>query len=49
VLGEPAVQAKMRELGAEPAPSTPDAFAEVLKKDRQKWGDIVRLSGASVD
>lgn len=48
-LGDPAVQAKMRELGAEPAPSTPDAFAEVLKKDRQKWGDIVRLSGASVD
>ena len=48
-LGDPAVQAKMRDLGAEPAPSTPDAFAEVLKKDRQKWGDIVRLSGASVD
>jgi tripartite-type tricarboxylate transporter receptor subunit TctC len=48
-LGDPAVQAKMRELGAEPAPSTPDAFADVLKKDRQKWGDIVRLSGASVD
>jgi tripartite-type tricarboxylate transporter receptor subunit TctC len=49
VLGEPAVQAKMRELGAEPAPSTPEAFADVLKKDRQKWGEIVRLSGASVD
>ncbi len=49
VLGEPTVQAKMRDIGAEPSPSTPDAFAEVLKKDRQKWGDIVRLSGASVD
>lgn len=49
VLSEPGVQAKMRELGAEPAPSTPEAFAEVLKKDRQKWGEIVRLSGASVD
>ncbi|AGW95804.1 MFS transporter [Ralstonia pickettii DTP0602] len=49
VLGEPAVQAKMRDLGAEPAPSTPEAFADVLKKDRQKWGEIVRLSGASVD
>ncbi|WP_316149469.1 tripartite tricarboxylate transporter substrate binding protein [Cupriavidus sp. BIC8F] len=49
VLSEPAVQAKMRELGAEPAPSSPEAFADVLKKDRQKWGEIVRLSGASVD
>ncbi len=49
VLSEPAVQARMRELGAEPAPSSPEAFADVLKKDRQKWGEIVRLSGASVD
>ncbi|UDM53107.1 tripartite tricarboxylate transporter substrate binding protein [Cupriavidus sp. MP-37] len=48
-LGDAAVQARMRDLGAEPAPSTPEAFAEVLKKDRQKWGEIVRLSGASVD
>ncbi|MDK3024272.1 tripartite tricarboxylate transporter substrate binding protein [Cupriavidus taiwanensis] len=48
-LGDPAVQARMRDLGAEPAPGTPEAFAEVLKKDRQKWGEIVRLSGASVD
>ncbi|AMR81214.1 Bug family tripartite tricarboxylate transporter substrate binding protein [Cupriavidus nantongensis] len=48
-LGDPAVQSRMRDLGAEPAPSTPEAFAEVLKKDRQKWGEIVRLSGASVD
>ncbi len=49
VLSEPGVQAKMRELGAEPAPSSPEAFADVLKKDRLKWGEIVRLSGASVD
>ncbi|MGY2486022.1 Bug family tripartite tricarboxylate transporter substrate binding protein [Cupriavidus sp. CP313] len=49
VLSEPGVQARMRELGAEPAPSSPEAFADVLKKDRQKWGEIVRLSGASVD
>jgi tripartite-type tricarboxylate transporter receptor subunit TctC len=49
VLSDPAVQARMRDLGAEPAPSTPEAFAEVLKKDRHKWGEIVRLSGASVD
>ncbi|SOZ64713.1 conserved hypothetical protein, UPF0065 [Cupriavidus taiwanensis] len=48
-LGDPAVQSRMRDLGAEPAPGTPEAFAEVLKKDRQKWGEIVRLSGASVD
>ncbi len=48
-LSDPAVQAKMRDLGAEPAPSTPEAFAEVLKKDRLKWGEIVRVSGASVD
>jgi len=49
VLSDPGVQAKMRELGAEPSPTTPEAFAEVLKQDRQKWGEIVKMSGASVD
>lgn len=49
VLQLPVVQAKMREAGAEPSPTTRAEFAEVLKRDRVKWGDIVKASGATVD
>jgi len=49
VLSDATVQSRMQELGAEPEPSTPAAFAEILTQDRRKWGEIVRLSGASVD
>ena len=31
--------------GAEPAPTTPEAFAEVLKQDRVKWGDCEDVGG----
>jgi len=49
VLKLPVVQAKMRDAGAEPSPTTRAEFAEVLKRDRVKWGDIVKMSGATVD
>ncbi|MNF12116.1 hypothetical protein D3C80_2135030 [compost metagenome] len=49
VLQLPVVQAKMREAGAEPSPTTRAEFAEILKRDRVKWGDIVKASGATVD
>lgn len=49
VLKDPAVQAKMREAGAEPTPTTRAEFAEILQRDRVKWGDIVKTSGAIAD
>jgi tripartite-type tricarboxylate transporter receptor subunit TctC len=29
--------------------STPDEFARVIREDRDRWGPIVRASGAKVD
>ena len=36
-------------IGDEPAGGTPEEFAEVIRKDSAKWGDVVRRSGARLD
>ncbi|MGO4332862.1 Bug family tripartite tricarboxylate transporter substrate binding protein [Cupriavidus sp. 2TAF22] len=46
---DPAIQARLREAGAELAPNSPEVFAELVRVDRRKWGEIVKLSGATVD
>src|SRR5262245_8969995 len=49
ILGLPEVDAQLRELGAQPAPSGPEQFAEFLKTERAKWRDVVAASGARID
>jgi tripartite-type tricarboxylate transporter receptor subunit TctC len=45
--------AEMRErlarMGAEPAPGTPEQFAELLRRELAKYQQIVKFSGARVD
>jgi tripartite-type tricarboxylate transporter receptor subunit TctC len=48
-LNDPAVRAKATEFGVELLPGTPADFSEVLKKDKVKWTEAVRISGAVVD
>jgi tripartite-type tricarboxylate transporter receptor subunit TctC len=36
-------------IGDEPAGGTPEEFAEVIRKDSAKWGEVVRRSGARLD
>ena len=36
-------------LGVEPAPSTPDQLARLIREDLVRWGKIVKESGARVD
>jgi tripartite-type tricarboxylate transporter receptor subunit TctC len=43
------VQEKFMAQGAEPYLTTPQEFAAVLKADIEKWGKVVRASGAHVD
>lgn len=43
------VQEKFLGQGAEPYITTPQEFASVLKADIDKWGKVVKASGASVD
>jgi tripartite-type tricarboxylate transporter receptor subunit TctC len=45
----PEVDAQLRELGAQPAPSGPDQFSDFLKAERVKWREVVAASGARID
>jgi tripartite-type tricarboxylate transporter receptor subunit TctC len=49
ILETPEVAAQLKQLGAEPAPSSPDQFAEFLKSERVLWQDVVKASGAKID
>ncbi|MFN6953451.1 MAG: Bug family tripartite tricarboxylate transporter substrate binding protein [Acetobacteraceae bacterium] len=45
-LREPEVVERLRSLGTEPRPTTPEAFAAFLREELAKWGEVVRVSGA---
>jgi tripartite-type tricarboxylate transporter receptor subunit TctC len=41
----PDVVEKIRGLGSDPAGTTPEEFANILKKDRERWVPIIKASG----
>ena len=45
----PEVVTALRNVGAEPAPSTPDEFADYTKVERAKWGEVVKASGVQIE
>jgi tripartite-type tricarboxylate transporter receptor subunit TctC len=49
ILELPEVAAQLKDLGAEPAPSAPEQFADFLKAERVKWREAVQASGARID
>ena len=48
-LNTPEVKTRFATLMAEPAPSTPEAFAAFLAQERSRYERVVKLSGAKVD
>ena len=48
-LASPAVRDRFKLLGAEPAPSTPEEFLALSRKETVKWARIVKVSGARID
>ena len=49
-LRAPEVGAKLAQLGAEPAaPQSPEAFATMVAKDSQRWGQLIRERKITVD
>jgi tripartite-type tricarboxylate transporter receptor subunit TctC len=48
-LATPALREKFAAIGAEPAGGTPEQFAELIRTEYAKWGDVVKRSGAKVD
>lgn len=49
VMSMPDVKARMSTNGWEVATSTPDAFGSFVKKEIEKWGVVVKATGARVD
>ena len=48
-LADPAIVAKIREIGAEPAPLGPADYANFIDAEVRKWAPIINSSGAKVD
>jgi tripartite-type tricarboxylate transporter receptor subunit TctC len=46
---EPAVQAKLREVGTEPRPLGPVEFDRFIAAENAKWSEVVRVSGAKLE
>lgn len=44
-LKDPAAAEKIRVLGAEPAPSSPEKFAEFIRSESIKWGKLIADAG----
>jgi tripartite-type tricarboxylate transporter receptor subunit TctC len=49
VMKNPEVIARIHELGAEPGNLTGKAFADFMQRETDKWGDVIRKSGARAD
>src|SRR5450631_4579781 len=49
VLADPEILQQMRTLGFEPAPESPEQFADEIRADAKKYGDLVRRTGATAD
>jgi tripartite-type tricarboxylate transporter receptor subunit TctC len=45
----PEVIAALKNVGAEPAPSSPDEFVAYTAAERERWGDVVKASGVKID
>jgi tripartite-type tricarboxylate transporter receptor subunit TctC len=39
------VVARLTELGGVPAPSTPEEFTQILRREGEKWGKLIRAKG----
>lgn len=49
VVNQPDVARQLSALGADPAVSTPQQFAEFIRSETAKWAKVVKDSGAKID
>ena len=48
-LNDEAIRERMRNLGVEPAPSTPQAFDAYIRAESQKWAHVIRTAHIKID
>jgi tripartite-type tricarboxylate transporter receptor subunit TctC len=49
VWGLPDVVSALKNVGAEPATSTPDEFADYTRAERVRWGEVVKAAGVQIE
>lgn len=48
-LATPAVRDRLLQSGAEPAPSSPQELAALLKRDTEKWTKLIKAKNIKVE
>jgi tripartite-type tricarboxylate transporter receptor subunit TctC len=49
IFEQPDVVMALQNVGGDPAPMSPDAFAAFVRAERAKWGEVVKASGVRVE
>lgn len=49
ILNLPEIKDKLVNLGIEPGGGTPEQLGETVRKDRDRWADVIKASGMKVD
>jgi len=49
ILKEPATQQRLAQLGATPAPGTPEAFGSFIQKETERWSTVVRKANVTLE
>jgi tripartite-type tricarboxylate transporter receptor subunit TctC len=49
VLAEPAIKARLIDLGGEPLIGAPDAFGAMIVAETEKWEKVVKAAGVHVE
>ena len=49
VLAEPAIKAKLIDLGGEPLTGSPEAFGKMIVAETEKWEKVVKAAGVKVE
>jgi tripartite-type tricarboxylate transporter receptor subunit TctC len=45
VLADPKLQARLAQLGGQPMPMTPAEFRQLVERETEKWGQVIRSAG----
>ena len=46
ILTSPALKEQLASQGLEPIPTSPEAFARMLRVEIEKWGKVIEATGA---
>ena len=49
ILAEPAMKARLAELGGVPIVATPEEFGKIIQAETDKWEKVVKFAGARVE